>query len=153
MLIAKIENDQVVAVADYRDMFAGTSFPSSGISDEFLAENSCKKVTVWKPYDPMEQKLVGCPAYIENDEVFTVVVEPLTPEDKQALYDSKAAEVRNTRNSLLAECDWTQLPDSPVDKTVWANYRTELRNITDQPGFPFNVVYPTPPDAPQTIEE
>ena len=152
MLIAKIENGQVVDVADYRNMFAGTSFPSSGISDEFLAENSCKKVTVWKPYDATSEKLVGCPAYIENDEVFTVVVELLTPEDKQALYDSKAAEVRNTRNNLLAQCDWTQLPDSPVDKTVWANYRVELRNVTEQSGFPFNVVYPIAPDAPPPIE-
>jgi len=152
MLIAKIENGQVVEVADYRNMFAGTSFPSTGISDEFLAENSCKKVTVWKPYDAQEQKLVGCPAYIENNEVFTVVVEPLTPEDKQALYDSKAAEVRNIRNNMLTECDWTQLPDSPVDKTIWANYRIELRNVTEQSGFPFNVVYPTAPDAPVQLE-
>jgi hypothetical protein len=153
MLIAKIENNQVVEVADYRDMFKGTSFPSTGISDEFLVENNCKKVTVWKPYDPMEQKLVGCPAYIENNEVFTVTVELLTPEDKQALYDSKAADVRKQRDNLLAVCDWTQLPDSPVNKTIWANYRQELRDVTNQPGFPFNVIFPTSPDAPQTIEE
>jgi hypothetical protein len=152
MLIAKIENGQIVNVADHLVMFLNTSFPNGRISDEFLAENSCKKVIASKPYDPMEQKLVECPAYIENDEVFIVTVEPLTPEDKQALYDSKAAEVRNTRNNLLAQCDWTQLPDSPVDKTVWANYRVELRNVTNQPGFPFNVVYPIAPDAPQTIE-
>lgn len=152
MLIAKIENGQVVDVADHLVMFSNTSFPSSGISNDFLVENSCKKVIGWKPHDPMEQKLVDCPAYIENDEVFTVVVEPLTPEDKQALYNSKAEEVRSIRNNLLAQCDWTQLPDSPVDKTVWANYRIELRNVTEQLGFPFNVVYPTAPDAPQTIE-
>jgi hypothetical protein len=152
MLIAKIENNQVVQVADYRDMFAGTSFPNSGISDEFLAENNCKKVTVWKPYDSMEQKLVGCPAYIENNEVYTVIVELLTTEEKQALYDSKAAEVRNTRNTLLSQCDWTQLPDSPVDKTVWANYRVELRNVTEQSGFPYNVVYPSAPDDPVQLE-
>lgn len=146
MLIAKIENGQVVDVADYRNMFAGTSFPSSGISDEFLAENSCKKVTVWKPYDAATEKLVGCPAYIENDEVFTVVVEPLTEEELQQRTESKAQEVRDTRTKLLAECDWTQLSDAPVDKQAWADYRQALRDITNQAGFPMEVVFPKDPN-------
>ena len=36
--------------------------------------------------------------------------------------------LRNARNKLLAESDWTQLEDSPVDKEAWANYRQELRD-------------------------
>lgn len=147
MLIAKIENNQVVQVADYREVFAGTSFPASGISDEFLAENNCKKVTVWKPYDAMTEKLVGCPAYIENDEVFTVTVELLTAEEVEQRTESKAAEVRTLRTQLLAECDWTQLPDSPVDKDAWAAYRQALRDISNQEGFPWSVEFPLNPNA------
>lgn len=39
---------------------------------------------------------------------------------------------RIRRNSLLAQSDWTVLPDSPIaDKTAWQNYRTELRDLTN----------------------
>lgn len=29
---------------------------------------------------------------------------------------------------------------------AWAKYRQELRDITEQEGFPFNITFPTPPD-------
>lgn len=56
-----------------------------------------------------------------------------------------AEEIREERNNRLAVCDWTQLPDAPVDQTAWAFYRQELRDITDQEGFPANVIWPVPP--------
>jgi hypothetical protein len=42
--------------------------------------------------------------------------------------------IRQTRNYLLQQCDWTQLPDSPlteIKRGEWATYRQELRNITE----------------------
>lgn len=36
--------------------------------------------------------------------------------------------VRLYRNNLLMASDWTQLPDSSVDKQAWAVYRQELRD-------------------------
>lgn len=56
-----------------------------------------------------------------------------------------AAQVRAQRNILLADCDWTQLADAPVDAAAWATYRQELRNVPEQSGFPTNVTWPTPP--------
>jgi hypothetical protein len=53
--------------------------------------------------------------------------------------------VRNTRNIKLVESDWTQLSDSPVDKTVWATYRQALRNIPSQEGFPWTITWPIAP--------
>lgn len=58
----------------------------------------------------------------------------------------KAAEVRGQRNALLAQSDWTQVADAPVDQAVWATYRQELRDITQQSGFPNNVIWPTKPE-------
>lgn len=52
---------------------------------------------------------------------------------------------RTLRNALLAECDWTQVDDAPVDKAVWAAYRQELRDITAQSGFPLNINWPIKP--------
>ena len=52
------------------------------------------------------------------------------------------------RQKLLVQSDWTQMPDVQLqNKTEWATYRQELRDITDQPGYPFNIVWPTPPAA------
>jgi hypothetical protein len=53
--------------------------------------------------------------------------------------------IREQRNFLLSESDWTQVEDAPVDKTVWATYRQALRDITTQEGFPFNVTFPNKP--------
>ena len=42
--------------------------------------------------------------------------------------------VREKRNALLAECDWTQAVDSPLsdtDKAAWATYRQALRDMTN----------------------
>ena len=81
MLIAKINGQTVVDVADYRSMFPQTSFPDSGINAEFLLENSCMSVTVWKPYNPATQKLEPCTPYIEGDTVYTVQVVELPAEE------------------------------------------------------------------------
>jgi len=50
-------------------------------------------------------------------------------------------QVRQHRNNLLVETDWTQMPDSALSteqKTAWANYRQALRDITDGLTVPFN---------------
>jgi hypothetical protein len=62
----------------------------------------------------------------------------------QQQIDDQWAAVRAERNEKLAACDWTQLPDAPVDKAAWATYRQQLRDITLQ-SDPFNIVWPTPP--------
>ena len=57
----------------------------------------------------------------------------------------QAKSVRATRDAKLAECDWTQVADAPVDKAIWATYRQALRDITTQTGFPWTVTYPEKP--------
>jgi len=55
--------------------------------------------------------------------------------------------VRNQRDVLLVSCDWTQLPDVQIsNKSIWAAYRQNLRNITTQ-SDPFNIIWPTPPQG------
>ena len=38
-------------------------------------------------------------------------------------------ELRAYRNYLLAQSDWSQLPDAQCDKTAWATYRQALRDF------------------------
>ena len=66
-------------------------------------------------------------------------------------FDIYIKELRNIRNHLLAECDWTDLPNAPLTETKkieWQNYRQQLRDLTN--GLTTvddvnNVVYPTKP--------
>jgi hypothetical protein len=59
-----------------------------------------------------------------------------------------AAARRAERDARLAACDWTQLPDAPLDdaaRAAWAEYRQALRDVPGQPGFPGAVQWPAPP--------
>lgn len=60
--------------------------------------------------------------------------------------DAQWAVVRTERNKLLADCDWTQLPDAPVDAAEWAVYRQALRDVTSQAN-PDNIEWPVSPLA------
>lgn len=56
-------------------------------------------------------------------------------------------DVRNRRNKLLLDSDWTQLDDCPLDKDIvkdWRTYRQALRDITKQDD-PRYIVWPVPP--------
>lgn len=76
-------------------------------------------------------------------------VEVLLTKDETAAWVALQAEapalqwaaIRAERNALLAQCDWTQLPDAPVDAAAWVVYRQALRDITTQ-ADPFNVIWP-----------
>jgi hypothetical protein len=53
--------------------------------------------------------------------------------------------IRQTRNELLVECDWTQLADvSAETKSIWSEYRQSLRDITSQTN-PFSITWPVKP--------
>lgn len=57
-------------------------------------------------------------------------------------------QMRSLRNTRLTACDWTQLPDAQLtqdQRTAWSSYRQALRDAPQQSGFPWNVVWPTPP--------
>lgn len=69
----------------------------------------------------------------------------MTTEERTETDEAKSYAVRAERNARLAACDWTQLPDAPVDAVVWATYRQELRDISSQAGFPWDVQWPAEP--------
>ena len=77
MLIAKIEDEQVVAVADYREFFPNTSFANSGPNAEFLAENNCMPVNIFLEHDQKTHVLESTEPYIMGDWVYIVKVTEL----------------------------------------------------------------------------
>lgn len=55
------------------------------------------------------------------------------------------AKVKEKRNKLLQQSDWTQLPDvNLTNKEAWATYRQQVRDILKQ-GVVENPVWPTMP--------
>jgi hypothetical protein len=103
----------------------------------------------------------GIPLYVDSGEIYEDAkagkygpvepyVPPPTPSDEE-LAEQLAAEVRAERNRLLAESDWTQMPDAraamgEVKAAEWDAYRQALRDVPEQEGFPENVVWPTKPE-------
>jgi hypothetical protein len=59
--------------------------------------------------------------------------------------DQAANNIRSHRNILLQETDWLALSDN-VMTPEWASYRQQLRDITSQAGFPYEVIWPIKPE-------
>ena len=59
----------------------------------------------------------------------------------------KWIEIRELRDKMLSQSDWTTLPDVPMANEMrqsWASYRQQLRDITLQ-ADPFSIVWPIAP--------
>ena len=127
-----------------------TSFPRNP-SEEMLATWNVFPVKD-RPapeFDPATENCSQVNPTLENGEwVMTWQVSPASAEEIAERLEQKSAEVRQQRNQLLTESDWTQLADSPLDadtKSAWALYRETLRQVPEQSGFPWNIVWPTKP--------
>lgn len=147
-----LATDQIVkaypySIEDLKRDNPNTSYPNK-FSDELLADWNVYPV-IDKPtpdYNPVTQNCNQVnPTLVDGQWVITWVVTLATPEEIERRTKAKESEVRQQRNALLSVCDWTQLPDAPVDHAVWAAYRQALRDVTSQPGFPWEVVWPEQP--------
>lgn len=62
--------------------------------------------------------------------------------------EAKQATIRQKRDKLLIDCDYTQMPDSPLseaEKEEWKIYRQALRDITEDALFltvPEQIIFP-----------
>jgi hypothetical protein len=111
-----------------------------------------------------EQDLTQCLHFVvgedENGMALTEAYDPNSADYSPftyAEYSAKYAEIeadqptyhlRIQRNQLLAQCDWTQAADSPLDdatKAEWATYRQALRDITNTYSSLEDVVFPEKP--------
>lgn len=68
-----------------------------------------------------------------------------TEKERQNYKNSISEQIRAKRNKLLSETDWRFRVDMNPSQE-WIDYCQELRNITEQPGFPFFVEWPVQPE-------
>lgn len=110
----------------------------------------------WYPYKfveatPFTNSIVSG-SYFEIKENEVIEYQTLREKSQEEIdeeIESKWNNIRLTRNSLLLNCDWTQLIDSPLSlekKEEWANYRQQLRDITNYQ-TPEEIVWPIPPNS------
>ena len=69
-----------------------------------------------------------------------------------ATNEQKWEQIKLWRNTELSQTDWTQLVDSPVDKSAWAEYRQALRDLPEQNVLAEETVIPTQPIPATTAE-
>jgi len=133
--------NQDLIIKDHTEWFPNTSFGDRGPTLDWIADQGYYVITVWKPYNHATEKLVPATPHLYEGMCCTVDVEPKTEQELKERIRNEWTAIRQQRNRLLSESDWTQLTDSPADKNKWAVYRQELRDITTQED-PFSIVWP-----------
>lgn len=101
-------------------------------------------------YDISQKKIVhqSSPQLVNNTWQLGWDIIDLTTNEKNELNFKQKIKIREERNRLLQETDWTQLKDSPLDITKqneFLEYRKLLRDISNQPSFPWNIIWPNKP--------
>jgi hypothetical protein len=133
-------------LADLHCENKNTSWPQN-IRDEVAAEFGVFPVSsAPQPVDRYDINLERSAIKQGTNWIEQWIETPATPEQITERTAAKETEVRDDRNKRLVGCDWTQLPDAPVNRTIWETYRQELRDITAQEVFPWNVVWPEQPE-------
>jgi hypothetical protein len=125
------------------------SFPKNLTSDilsDFFVYN-VEVVSVDIDADYQHNYSEGTPIQSGSIYVQNWIITDATSNEIEQRKEEKWTEIRETRNNLLTECDWTQMGDTPIDGsklTEWQSYRQSLRDITNQSN-PFEITWPTKP--------
>lgn len=142
-IYAIVEDNIVSRFGTIKELYPNTIFGSRAISNRIKGKKLYKVIDS-KNFNTRTEKLVNVDPYFENDACYSVQVVAKTAEQIQVDIDYEWRQVRATRDSLLFQCDWTVLPDTPVDSQVWLQYRQQLRDITTQ-ADPFEISWPVAP--------
>jgi hypothetical protein len=87
---------------------------------------------------------------LEQKEIGWLIIE-LTAEEQARVLQQAEISRRMDRNQLLLESDFFNFPDACIANVQdWLDYRQELRDLPEQPGWPKKIVWPT---RPQVVKE
>jgi hypothetical protein len=126
------------------------------ISNFYLLPPDILRSYGWYPFEQEylnlseNEKLVRWDIDIQSEKVVKKCIKrELTSEEvnhrNTSITEKKWQDVRERRNLLLLESDWTQLNDAQIgNKSEWTYYRQELRDITNNPNVDA-LVWPVKP--------
>lgn len=123
MYIAQMNGNTIVKIDHYRVWFRNTP------DDATLTRRGFKKVNKFLPHNNLTQKLQGTTPFVDGDFVTTVEVVNLSADEITANKASSLSRIRSQRNQLLSDTDWSQISDSTANKSAYASYRVDLRNV------------------------
>lgn len=146
---------QVYTLAEIQQKFSSVSFPLVWDSTTFDFANVDAVTIVSQPAvsDSCKRMDYTGVQFINNQWIETWNEVPLYDDPTEQsvceaeLVESQWDRIRNQRNLLLSETDYTQLSDAQITaqcKTNFQTYRQQLRDVTNQID-PYNIVWPTPP--------
>jgi hypothetical protein len=136
----------VMYEGEFRAMHSNTSMPSQ--LSETLINDLGADVVFEGPQAQPTRYQVGFADGVEqiDGKWYTKhSVVDMDQDAKTAKDTEQAKAIRSQRADKLKGSDWTQVADAPVDKAAWATYRQALRDITAQPGFPWDTQWPDAP--------
>lgn len=148
-MYAIVQNNQIVEFPIYNlnQRFPNSSFPSM-LTDADLPVGVVRVHVLPAPaYNQATHKPVqsSAPVFASGRWEISHNVVALDPAEAGERLQVASQDARVNRDQLLANSDWTQVADAPVDKAAWAMYRQALRDVTKQSGFPFSIVWPEQP--------
>jgi hypothetical protein len=121
----------------------------SGMTKSDFEEWGVYEVSVTpKPTDYTKNVEEGTPILVSGSYQQVWNETDKTESEISSSIELKWLEIREQRNILLSETDWTQFQDSPITGsklTEYQTYRQELRDITNNDN-PFTLVWPTQPE-------
>ena len=102
MLVAtNVSSPGNIIVADCQSQFPNVSFPPSGPTADWLADNDGAHVMLFLPHDPNTQRLAPAVPYLQGGVVYTMVVQDLSAEELAAVTAMKEAEAVAAVQRLL----------------------------------------------------
>ena len=134
MEIYYINNDTQI---EFRDRSAGIILDAQPLTAELLAQ-------VQEQLDAInEQQRMY--AYLPPPEFVGLMEQSEPPKPNRRPHELTIMEwLREERNRLLAESDWTQMPDAPLDartRQAWREYRQALRDLPQRLSKLFDGIY------------
>jgi hypothetical protein len=132
-------------IKELRDSLPNVSLPAN-LSNEQLVEWDMYEVQFSAAPNDYTKNIIECtPTLIDGKYYQNWIQTNATEFEISQRLKDKWFEIREIRNQLLVECDWTQLSDISTEiKNLWSNYRKDLRDITNQTN-PFNITWPVKP--------
>lgn len=145
-----IVSSSPILYSNFKTLFKQHIFSDKAISSEVELHGYGVFEWAWPPVDlPHTLSCDDVGVIRHSDGVYrpTFVERAATEEEINERTKQQAITIRLNRNFLLAETDYTQLPDSQLSENKileFVEYRKILRDLPNQQGFPWNVIYPTP---------
>jgi hypothetical protein len=142
----RTQDGKVMYEAEFRALFPNTSLPQQ-LTETLINDMGGDVVFEGPQAQPTRYQFAfrSGVEQIEGKWYTKYSVADMDAEAIAAKDTEQAKSIRSQRTDKLKDSDWTQVADAPVDQDAWATYRQALRDITAQPGFPWDTQWPDAP--------